>query len=107
MSDIRVPHFSLPFRIVGTAAAVNEQDSRLEIRDCVAAVVRTRQGTRIELPAFGVPDETFTEGGADAPAILAAVERWEPRAAAAAAADNSSLAHYVSQIDVDIHGGDR
>lgn len=105
MSSIQIPQFSLPFRIINGQAAVNEQDSDAEIRDCVLAICLTPIGTRIELPDFGVPDTTFTQGGADATLIEAAVQEWEPRAAAAAAADNTSLEDFISQVTVQVNGG--
>jgi phage baseplate assembly protein W len=59
-------------------------------------------GSRIEKPDFGVPDQTFAQGGAAAGPVLAAVNRWEPRAQATAEADQSSLAEFVSTITVEI-----
>ena len=79
MSYPRIPHLALPFRIVDGRAAVTEQDTFEEIRDCVQAIIRTPRGFRLELPDFGVPDQTFHEGGADADEIAAALDRWEPR----------------------------
>lgn len=100
-----VPHLALPFRISGGSPTCNEQDTAADVRDCVEAIVRTVQGQRIELPDFGIPDETFTESGAEPAEIQVAVQTWEPRAAAEAAANNESLDAYISEITVDITGG--
>lgn len=77
----RAPHFAFPFRLHGHAFAVTEQDSPAEIADCVEAVLRTPQGTRMDAPAYGRPDETFSQIGANTSAepYLVAVEEWEPR----------------------------
>ncbi len=99
-----IQHFSLPFRIVAGTAATSEQDTLEEIRDCVEAILRTPKGSRVELPAFGIPDTTFS-AAADAALIEQAVAEWEPRAAAAAAADNSSLSEFISTVTVAVSGG--
>jgi phage baseplate assembly protein W len=79
-----VPHFSLPFRFAGSSsqAAVSEQDSLDEIADCVYAILVCPVGFRVESPLFGLPDPTFSMPGPDLDEIRAAVETWEPRAAA-------------------------
>jgi hypothetical protein len=74
-----VPHFSLPFRFA-PVAAVSEQDSLDEVADCVYAVLICPVGFRVELPAFGLPDPTFSSPGPDLDVIREAVETWEPRA---------------------------
>jgi phage baseplate assembly protein W len=100
MSDIQIPHFSLPFRIHNGSAVVVEQDSTDEILDCVQAICSYPAGSRPEQPDFGIPDQTFRQGGVDTDAIAAAVDQWEPRAHAVASADNSSLADLISQVAV-------
>jgi len=75
-----LPHFGLPFRFSGPAAAWNEQDSLDEVADCLLAILVCPQGFRAELPAFGQPDPTFLVPGPSPDAIRAAVSRWEPRA---------------------------
>jgi phage baseplate assembly protein W len=62
-------------------ADVLEQDSIDEIAQCVQMLVSTNLATRIELPDYGIPDQTFV---AD-PQVNTAVIRsqcatWEPRA---------------------------
>lgn len=104
--SVTIPQLSIPFRLDGgTTPAVVEQDTPEEIAGCVLAIVLTPQGSRIELPDFGVPDSTFQQGGADPTPVEAAVNQWEPRAAAAAAADNTSLADYITNITVEVTGG--
>jgi hypothetical protein len=105
MSTILVPQFDLPFRIVGSTAAVVEQDTLAEITDCVEAICRCPVGFRLELPTFGIPDQSFTLGGADPDPIIAAVQTWEPRATSAATADNTTLDVYVTTVLVSVEGG--
>jgi phage baseplate assembly protein W len=100
-----VPHFSLPFRIEGGTVATSEQDTLEEIADCVEAVLRTTVGARLELPEFGIPDQSFSLNGADPHAIDAAVQKWEPRAVTAAQANNESLDDFISQITLNVAGG--
>lgn len=99
---VRIPHFALPFRFVNGAAAVNEQNSPEEIRDCVAAIVSYEIGSRPERPDFGVEDEVFEEGGADPSVYLPVIARLEPRADLAAVADASKLAAYISGVTIDV-----
>jgi phage baseplate assembly protein W len=75
----QVPHFALPLRLDAAGRlAVLEQDSADEIAQCVAVVMATPEGSRIEVPEFGVPRYEFrTPNAAD---IIAAVTEWEPRA---------------------------
>jgi hypothetical protein len=86
----RTPHFGLPFRLAGTSFAVTEQDTPEEIGDCVESVLRTPEGSRIDVPAFGHPDDTFTQLGpasGSPESYLAAVEEWEPRSTATGTAE--------------------
>lgn len=81
---VRTPHLRTPFSIVGSSPAEVEQDSDVEIDQCIEAVLRTPVGTRIEDPEFGRPDETFRTQGPNpnADIYVAAVEAGEPRARA-------------------------
>lgn len=74
-----IPHFSLPFRIVGGAFVVVEQDSSAEIADCIAVACLTLKGERIEEPTYGITDPTFTRGEVAA-GLLKEIQPWEPRA---------------------------
>lgn len=80
VSQAQVPHFRWPFRIDpdGTAAVV-EQDSADDVTQCVQVLLATRPGERVELPEYGTPDPVFAVATQHAE-ILAAAERWEPRA---------------------------
>lgn len=80
--SIATPHFAVPFRAENGSVAQVEQDSVEDIEDCVEAVLRTPEGSRVEVPDFGIPDATFEQLGPDlsAKTYLAAVDEWEPRA---------------------------
>lgn len=76
-----LPHFSVPFQF-GTngQAVVVEQDTVAEIASCCRVVLSCPVGHRPELPAFGLVEQEFRQGGPDADAIRAALATWEPRA---------------------------
>jgi hypothetical protein len=76
------PHFSLPFRFSNGQAAVTEQDSIDEIADCALAVMLCPRGYRAELPAFGIPDPTFSSSLAVVDELRMTVAIWEPRLSA-------------------------
>lgn len=78
MTDI--PHFDLPFRYVGSAPVVAEQDSLADIINCVEAILLTVEGQRTEIPEFGIPDQVFQVQPLHLDAVLASVLAFEPRA---------------------------
>lgn len=75
-----LPHFTVPFQF-GTngQAVVVEQDSTAEITACCRAILACPIGHRPELPAFGLREQEFRQGGPDPDAIRAALATWEPR----------------------------
>lgn len=82
------PHFGLPFRFDmmrggRQAIAVTEQDEPLEIADCVELAVRTEQGQRRTMPAFGRPPALvfLTDREMQRAAISQTIAENEPRAA--------------------------
>lgn len=76
-----IPHLAIPFRLnaEGTARTV-AQDSVDDITQCVEVLCATPTGSRLELPSYGIPDHTFGQGAPPVQPIVAAVNRWEPRA---------------------------
>jgi phage baseplate assembly protein W len=78
------PHFAVPFTVSGGAPLEVEQDTAQEISQCVEVVLQTIEGTWIDEPEFGIPDETFTQlaPNPDAALYLSAIDRWEPRSSA-------------------------
>lgn len=74
------PKFAYPFSVVAGHVQVVEQDDPAEVEACVYYVLATEEGSRMELPDFGVADPTLLEGGVDPAVLLAAVAEWEPRA---------------------------
>lgn len=83
-SQVDTPHFSFPFQFAsdGKSVSVEEQDTPREIAACVELILRTPQGTRPELPEFGIPDLAFRQipaTGLDTSDVERLVETWEPR----------------------------
>src|SRR3954447_19467853 len=79
MSQIQVPKLRVPFQIAGKRAAIVEQDTPDEIGQCVAAILRTPVGSRVDEPEFGIDELTFGSE-VDSAALLQALDEWEPRA---------------------------
>jgi phage baseplate assembly protein W len=79
-----IPHFAIPFRVTASgSAAVVDQDSFEEIGQCVAVLMSTTAGERIELPDYGIPNPVFqVESDVDTAELATAVQKWEPRATA-------------------------
>lgn len=77
---VQVPHIQYPFRFGANGHAnVLEQDFVDEVANCCQVVIKCPVGFRIELPEFGAVDQAFTTA-MDADPIVAALQRWEPRA---------------------------
>lgn len=103
---VTTPQLAFPLRFQGAAFAVVEQDTEEEIRASVETIVRYPIGTRPELPDFGVPDHTFQQGTQiDLAPILAAVARWEPRAATLAQTLSITPDQLVRQVVLSVQGG--
>jgi phage baseplate assembly protein W len=95
---VEVPHFAYPFRLVGGAPAVNEQDSLDDVAACVSAALLTSPGDRDERPEYGVSDPTFSVLPMDPDALVAEVQTWEPRARILADEDPSGFAEAVERV---------
>lgn len=80
MASFDIPHFELPFRVIGTTARYVEQDSAEDVVQCVRSILSTRKRERPEAPDFGIEDPTFANR-VDVGEITATLQEWEPRAA--------------------------
>lgn len=79
---IETPQLQWPFRInsQGTALAFVEQDTSIEVAQCVALLFTARPGDFTDDPEFGLPDPTFETDGVSESELESVVSRWEPRA---------------------------
>lgn len=87
---VRVPQFAVPFSVVDGTVQEIEQDSLEEVGDCIEAILRTPEGSRIDAPDFGRPDLVFTQVGAravNAEPYLRVIEEQEPRASVIGSAE--------------------
>jgi phage baseplate assembly protein W len=76
---VTVPHLAIPFGLDDDGAAlVVEQDTVIEVAQCVRVLLGTVAGSRRVVPDYGIPDPTF--GGIESDVIEQAVADWEPRA---------------------------
>jgi phage baseplate assembly protein W len=102
------PHFAIPFRRTpdGKSVVVTEQDSIDEVGDCVFALLTTPLGARLDLPEFGVLDQTFQEGGVDLNEIQSAIAQWEERADVLIDQQPDLLDKWVERVTVTVSGRD-
>ena len=79
------PHFSLPFRFEFSAGEtvipVNEEGTLDELGDCVELILRTEQGQRRKMPAFGRSEALafMTDRALARSLVQQAVDESEPR----------------------------
>lgn len=87
------PQLAHPFRVESGRVATVDQDSLEEIRACVLASLRTRLGSRMDEPDYGVPSQVFKRHPRHPvpDVFLRAVERDEPRAALLGTAEVEDL----------------
>jgi hypothetical protein len=102
-----IPHLDLPVRAVNGVLVSVDQDSLDEIAVCVESTLRYQPGDFDPEPAFGVPDQTFRQGGADVDAVTSAVRAWEPRADALVTEDASLMGDLIETVRVDLTGTDQ
>lgn len=104
MDDIVTPKLAVPFRIERGRALVVEQDSVEEVTQCVEAILKTPIGSRMENPEFGVPDQTFREGGANLDDLALSITQWEPRADVYLEREPELLEHWVDNVNIEVGG---
>lgn len=97
-----VPHFDLPFRFSQGRAVEVEQDSIDDVAACVEAALRTRPHERDEHPEFGTPDLTFSQLPLSTDALVATVEKSEPRARLLAEVAPDRLDETVARVRLTI-----
>lgn len=104
---IETPHFRFPFQFTssGTRAQVVEQDSDEEIMDCIQVLLSTEIGERIELPDYGIADQTFRENGVNTAHIMAQIRRFEERAEIEL--EPKQIDRLVQRVAVIFRGGTR
>ena len=75
-------HLAQPFRVEAGKVATVGQNSAEEILQCVLACLRTKIGSRLEAPDYGIPDLTFKRQPRQPvpDAYIRAVQEAEPRA---------------------------
>jgi len=100
-----VPKLKVPFSFTSGKAATVEQDSTDEIIQCCQAVLLTPVDSRIELPEFGTPDQTFASPHADPTEVRRALDRWEPRAQAIVTESPDAYDAMIDNVRVLIHEG--
>ncbi len=83
-SLVTIPHFNVPFFLntsgSQSGASVVEQETIDEILADVNVIVECVVGQCPQLPSFGRPDISFAQAPVDTTELVAAIQRWEPRA---------------------------
>lgn len=79
-SELQAPHPTAPFEIRRHGTMVAEQGSVENVTSLIYNTAVCLQGTRDDLPEFGVPDETFEVFPRDLEPISEALKRWVPEA---------------------------
>jgi phage baseplate assembly protein W len=103
--QVGIPHFDLPFRFNAGKAAVVEQDSLDDVVNCVEAAVRTENGSRKELPTFGVREMTFEPQPVDTAGMMAHIMEHEPRAELFTEQHPSVFDQFVAEVRLEISSG--
>jgi phage baseplate assembly protein W len=98
-----VPHFGYPFRFKGGQAVVVEQDSPEDVENCVLAILKTRQGTRLDVPGFGVRELEFVKDSVRLKYIQDALNSWEPRAEYDITSQPDKLERMLARVTVQSH----
>jgi len=106
VAQVEIPHFDLPFRLLGSSgAAVVPQDSLTDIANCVEAAVRTQQGTRKEIPTFGVVEMTFGQQPLNVNDLMAYIVEHEPRAELMTEQNPKALEDIVAEVKLHVSSG--
>ena len=98
-----IPHFDYPFRLrLDGHAAVCEQDSIEDIESCLASVLLTEQGQRVELPEWGITSPLFDLQPLDLQSIYDDITEQEPRALVSIAQQTSPVDYLTALVEVDL-----
>jgi hypothetical protein len=81
-------------------SALVDQGSPEEIQQCVGVVCVARPGSVIEVPAMGIPDQAFRQGGVDLAELESAVAQWESRASTTMTA--SEIVESAQSVGIDV-----
>lgn len=97
-----VPHFDLPFRLVGSSFATVEQDSIDDVANCVEAILRTRVGYRTWVPEFGSPEYVLKRSPFGTEDVMAIISAQEPRAEMMVQESIDSYDELIDRLHIEI-----
>jgi len=100
---VLIPHLRVPLQLIGGSFSTVEQDSAQEIEIAVTNVMRYEPGWRPEAPEFGLPDQTFRQGGARPEEVREVINAHEPRVEALV---DQELVDMVSKVELELTGRD-
>lgn len=104
---VELAHFADPFDFVddGTgvlSCAVVEQDSDVEITDCVRRLFAYDLGSRSDAEDFGIDDQNFRQGGPVLDEIRTALAAYEPRADGILELSDEALLAFVGEVRLEL-----
>lgn len=80
VAPVSIPQLAIPFQFGPNGQPLTvEQNSLDDVAACVAVILATPLGSRVDIPLLGVEDQTFSQTF-DPGLLTAAVAEWEPRA---------------------------
>lgn len=97
-----VPHFAFPLTFSGGTFAKVDQDTDDDLDKSINVLLLTPLGSREELPQYGVPDLLSAQMPYQTGPILAALSRWEPRAAVLLSSSPDALDQKVQHLLAEI-----
>jgi hypothetical protein len=107
MPEPDMPRLAWPPRFDPVSgSALVDQGSPEEIQQCVGVVCVARPGRVIEVPAMGIHDQAFRQGGVDLAELESAVATWEPRAPTTMTASEIVEAAQSVGINIKLEGGE-
>lgn len=99
MSQPDLPQFGGPFRLGRDGKPVTvQQDTPEEIGAAIYNIVTCPQGAKFGDPEFGVPSLLFQTAPLNMDALIAAVQRWEPRASLAVSEHADALSQAIRDV---------
>jgi hypothetical protein len=101
---IQSPHFDIPFRFTsgGSGAALAEQNTFLDIANCIEVIVRTPLGFRNDAPEFGFPDLALLEQPITTKDLVDLIVAQEPRAVILISEQPDYLDNLIDRVTIQV-----
>lgn len=95
-------HLKWPLELGPKGSLVTvEQDTNADVANCINVILNYPQGSRLDLPKFGLPGQIGLPGGPNLNDIRQAVLAFEPRADVNVHLTDSIIRAGISRVEVD------